>query len=97
MNYVISVCIQKDIVYHGPLYHVTSLFHEHMEICPETRSQEYNYTPHFDDRKYTMLQKFNSQVSGLNYATAENWTILGWLKTSNKLMRIGPCTILIFE
>jgi len=46
MNYVVSVCIQKDIVYHGPLYHVTSLFHEHMEICPETRSQEYNYTPH---------------------------------------------------
>jgi len=46
MNYVISVCIQKDIVYHGPLYHVTSLFHEHMEICPETRSQEYNYTPY---------------------------------------------------
>jgi hypothetical protein len=31
-----------------------------------------------------MLQKSNSKVSGLNYATAVYRTILGWLKTSNK-------------
>jgi hypothetical protein len=31
-----------------------------------------------------MLQKSNSKVSGLNYATAKYRTILGWVKTSNK-------------
>jgi len=31
-----------------------------------------------------MLQKSNSKVSELNYATAEYWTILGWVKTPNK-------------
>jgi hypothetical protein len=38
----------------------------------------------FHDGKYTVLQKSNSKVSGLNYTTAEYQTILGWVKTSNK-------------
>jgi hypothetical protein len=41
-HYVNKLCykvalIEKDIVYLGPLDHVTSLFHGHKEICPETK------------------------------------------------------------
>jgi hypothetical protein len=32
-----AASIEKDIVYLGPLDHVTSPFHGHMGICPETK------------------------------------------------------------